>query len=923
MKVYQFAKELDLETIALMDKIKKWGLPVKSHMAALDDETIELIKKKLSEESGKSSKKAKKTTKKAKAKKKTATKKTAKKKTAKKVTKKKVSQNVTKVSSGKSGVSPTVETKTKASEESQVTKTPTKSVIRRKASEVQEAKEKEEEALAAKLAAEAAKQSEDLAVEGANNEESASEQTASSSSASDAQSETESVKPSAPTPPTKKARVFGKNIVGKIDLNKVSPQRRLGQGSSTAGPGSRPAAPGHRSAQRGLRSGFVAPSPVYPVDVSSNNYDKYKKDDKAAAAKKKTGATGKENTQNTQAFKAADFRKREMVFQPKKKKVSSQPGRKTEITTPAAHKRVVKVDGQMSLTDLAQEMGVKAGQLVKAFIMQGEMASINSVLDFDTISLVVPEFGWEAENVHRSEQDYVDSVAFGDLEAESSLRSPVVTVMGHVDHGKTTLLDSIRKANVAGGEAGGITQHIGAYQVFVEEDKPITFIDTPGHAAFTEMRARGANVTDIVVLVVAADDGMMPQTIEAISHAKAAGVPIIVAVNKIDKEGANPDKIKQQLSEKELVPEEWGGETVFHEVSALNKIGIKELLESIWLHSEILELKANPKRSGSGVVIESKVEKGKGNVATILVKEGTVKTGQYICAGVVSGKIRRLMSDQGKVVNEAGPSVPVEVMGLSETPKAGDRFDICESDQKATELAESRKHQQERQALEDSSKKVSIEDLLLKVKDDGAKELPVILKTDVAGSIEAIKGMVEKIETDEVKVNFIHTAVGGVTESDVLLASTAGGVVIGFNVRPDSQATLKAKEKSVEIKSYRIIYELVDELKLIMSGLLDPDVVEKETGKAEVRETFSVPKYGVIAGSFVTEGSINRNDLVRLIREGRVLYEGKISSLRRFKDDAKEVANGYECGIGIENYNDLKTGDIIEAYKKEEVAREL
>lgn len=909
MKVYQFAKELDLETIALMDKIKKWGLPVKSHMAALDDETIEVIKKKLSEESGASGKKAKKTTKKAKTKKKTAAKKTAKKKVAKKVTKKKVSQNVTKVSSGKTGGAPAAETV--LDEEVKSDQKQTKSVIRRKASEVQEAKEKEEEALAAKVAAENAKQNEPSIDSEKSDED--SEKTG---------VEAESNKPSTPTPPTKKARVFGKNIVGKIDLNKVSSPRRPSQGSA-AGPGSRPAAPGHKSAQRGLRSGYVAPAPVYPVDVPSGHYDKNKKDDKSAAAKKKTGAAGKENQQNTQAFKAADFRKREMVFQPKKKKVSSQPGRKTEITTPAAHKRVVKVNGKMALTDLAQEMGVKAGQLIKAFIMQGEMASINSVLDFDTISLVVPEFGWEAENVHRSEQDYVESVAFGDLEAEATLRPPVVTVMGHVDHGKTTLLDSIRKANVAGGEAGGITQHIGAYQVFVEEDKPITFIDTPGHAAFTEMRARGANVTDIVILVVAADDGMMPQTIEAISHAKAAGVPIVVAVNKIDKEGANPDKIKQQLSEKELVPEDWGGDTVFHEVSALNKTGIKELLESIWLHSELLELKANPKRSGSGVVIESKVEKGKGNVATILVKEGTVKTGQYICAGVVSGKIRRLMGDQGKVVSEAGPSVPVEVMGLSETPKAGDRFDICESDQKATELAESRKHEQERQAIEDSSQKVSIEDLLLKVKDDGAKELPVVLKTDVAGSVEAIKGMVKKIETDEVKVNFIHSAVGGVTESDVLLASTAGGVVIGFDVRPDSQASLKAKEKSVEIKTYRIIYELVDELKLIMSGLLDPDVIEKETGKAEVRETFSVPKYGVIAGSFVTEGAINRNDLVRLIREGRVLYEGKISSLRRFKDDAKEVANGYECGIGIENYNDLKTGDIIEAFKKEEVAREL
>ena len=899
MKVYQFAKELDLETIALMDKIKKWGLPVKSHMAALDDDTMTLIKTKLGEESGAGAKKA--------TKKKTTTKKKVAKKatTKKKATKKKITTTVKKVSSGK--VDESLE---EAPVKEKVVKktTAAKSVIRRKASDVQEAKEKQaEEAIAAKLQEEA-----QIVVEENKVEEVQATETAAVKAVESEKKETTD-KPQTPT--VKKARVFGKNIVGKIDLKKVTGNNnRQNDGSKT---------PGMKSAQRGLRSGYVAPAPVFPVDVSGA--DKGRKDDKSAA-KKKSGAgagSGKDQLNQPTAFKAADFRKREMVFQPKKKKVSALPGKKTEITTPAAHKRVVKVNGTMVLSDLAQEMSVKAPQLIKALMAQGSMATMNTELDFDTISLIVPEFNYEAENVLVTSQEVTESVAFGDLEAEPVLRPPVVTVMGHVDHGKTTLLDSIRRANVAGGEAGGITQHIGAYQVFVEKNKPITFIDTPGHAAFTEMRARGANVTDIVILVVAADDGMMPQTEEAISHAKAAGVPIVVAVNKIDKEGANPDKIKQQLAEKELVPEDWGGDTVFHEVSALQKKGITELLESIWLHSELLELKANPKRSASGIVIESKVEKGKGNVATLLIKEGTLKTGQAICAGLVAGKIRRLMSDTGKVVKEAGPSVPVEVMGLPETPNAGDRFDICESDQKANELAETRKKEAEQKAIEEASKKVSVEELLLRVKDDGAKELPVVLKADVAGSIEAIKGMVKKIETDEVKVKFIHTAVGGVTESDALLASTSGGVVIGFNVRPDSQATAKAKEKGVEVKCYRIIYELVDDLKAIMSGLLDPDIVEKETGKAEVRETFSVPKMGTIAGSLVTEGTINRNDLVRLVREGRVMFEGKIGSLKRFKDDAKEVASGYECGIGIENYNDIKNGDIIEAYRKEEVARQL
>jgi len=901
MKVYQFAKELDLETIALMDKIKKWGLPVKSHMAALDSDTMTLIKTKLGEESGAAASKKKTTKKKATKKKATTTKVAAKKKTTKKATKKKVTTTVKKVSSGKTADEVATEKKTTSKKKVVKKAAGTKSVIRRKASDVQEAKEKmAEEAVAAKLQEEAKE------LESQNRAELSQEANVEASSEV---AKTDGEKPT--VPPVKKARVFGKNIVGKIDLKKVAPRR----------PADNQRTPGLKSAQRGLRSGYVAPAPVFPIDMPGA--DKTRKDDKGPV-KKKTGAnTGKEQLNQPTAFKAADFRKREMVFQPKKKKVSAFPGRKTEITTPAAHKRVVKVNGTMVLSDLAQEMGVKASQLIKVLMGQGSMVNMNSELDFDTISLIVPEFNYEAENVLVTSEDFTETVAFGDLDAEPVLRPPVVTVMGHVDHGKTTLLDSIRKANVAGGEAGGITQHIGAYQVFVEKDKPITFIDTPGHAAFTEMRARGANVTDIVILVVAADDGMMPQTEEAISHAKAAGVPIVVAVNKIDKEGANPDKIKQQLAEKELVPEDWGGETVFHEVSALQKTGITELLESIWLHTELLELKANPKKSASGIVIESKVEKGKGNVATLLIKDGTLKTGQSICAGLVAGKVRRLMSDTGKVVKEAGPAVPVEVMGLPDTPNAGDRFDICESDQKAAELANTRKKEAEQKAIEESNKKVSIEDLLLQVKDDGAKELPIVLKVDVAGSIEAIKGMVEKVETDEVKVKFIHTAVGGVTESDVLLASTAGGAVIGFNVRPDSQASSKSKEKGVEIKCYRIIYELVDDIKAIMSGLLDPDIIEKETGKAEVRETFSVPKMGVIAGTLVTEGKIHRNDLVRLVRQGRVMFEGKIGSLKRFKDDAREVASGFECGIGIENYNDLKAGDIIETYKKEEVAREL
>ncbi len=932
MKVYQFAKELGVETLALMDKIKEWDLPVKSHMSALDEGTMSLIKEKFSgaSDGGSKKKKAKKkaSKKKAATKKKTAkkaaTKKVATKKTAatkKKVTKKaaaktvekqKVTSTVTKVSSGKETVAPG------ADEIAAAEATPkTKRVIRRKAVDVKQAQEaeaekiKEQEEMVA--AAEAAEVSTEVAAE-------ASENTI---------AETEPVKAAAAetveapkAPPIKKARVFGKSIVGKIDLSKIkSPVRR---GPSPGGART----PGPRTAQRGIRPGFVAPAPAFPVAQAPGGFKRREGRDMTgaatAAAKKKAGAnTNAREQQSPAAFKAADFRKREMVFQPKKKKVSFLPGKSTEITTAAAHKRVVKVNGNMTLSELAQTMGLKAPQLLKSCMKQGLTVSMNSDLDFDTISLLVPEFNWEAVSVEQTSDDLVETVAFGDVEAELVGRAPVVTVMGHVDHGKTTLLDSIRKANVVKGEAGGITQHIGAYRVFVEKNKPITFIDTPGHAAFTSMRERGAQVTDIVILVVAADDGMMPQTEEAISHAKSAGVPIIVAVNKIDKEGANPDKIKQQLSEKELVPEEWGGDTVFLEVSALKDLGIKELLENIWLHSEILELKANDKCSATGVVIEAKVEKGKGIVATLLVQNGTIEKGQSICVGTVSGRVRRLMDDQGKAVKSAGPSVPVEVMGLSETPNAGDRFDICENDQVAASLAEQRRDEALKKEMDDANKNVSLEDLLARVKDDGAADLPIVLKTDVAGSTEAVVGMINKIETDEVDVKFIHKQVGGISESDILLANAAGGMVIGFNVRPDSQATKLAKTKGVEIKCYRIIYELVDDVKKAMSGLLSPDIIEKANGKAEVRETFTVPKIGMIAGSLVTEGKINRNDMVRLVREGRVVYEGKISSLKRFKDDAREVASGFECGIGIENYNDLKSGDIIESYVKEEVARSL
>jgi translation initiation factor IF-2 len=493
--------------------------------------------------------------------------------------------------------------------------------------------------------------------------------------------------------------------------------------------------------------------------------------------------------------------------------------------------------------------------------------------------------------------------------------------MGHVDHGKTSLLDAIRSAKVAAGEAGGITQHIGAYSVTAPDGSLITFLDTPGHEAFTAMRARGANATDIAIIVVAADDGMMPQTAEAINHAKAAGVPMIVAVNKMDKPGANPDRIKQQLTELEIVPEEWGGNTIFVEVSALKHTGIDKLLENIKLLAEVAELKANPKNSGSGLVIEAKLEKGKGPVATILVKDGHVKVGQYIVAGSMKGRVKSLINDKGERIDEVLPGMPAEILGLDGVPSAGDRFDVVKDEKTAEEVVQIRKDKTLKE--KEFHKKTTLEDLFSRVTQGDVKDLNIVLKADVQGSLEAIQGMLAKANSLEVKTRVIHFGVGGVTENDVLLAHTAKGIVIGFNVRPDSNAQAKAKQIGVDVRSYTIVYEMMDEIKKAMQGLLAPQIVEKPVGSAEVRNTFTVPKIGMIAGCFVTSGKILRSNMLRLVREGKIVYEGKVSSLKRFKDDVKDVQEGFECGIGIENFNDIKVGDVIEAYLKEEIAREL
>lgn len=921
-KVFEFAKEIGVETLLLMDKIKKWGLPIKNHMAEITPEQMVDIKAKLSEESQTSA---------APAKKKTATKKKAAAADKPAAAPAPVTAATKKVAVRKTAASeapaepaevvPTKKTTTKAAKEAEAGaggKKTKRTVIRRKKEDIEaEAAAAEAEELAAPEIEASAEDAAEVTAEPVAVEATvASEAPAASEPPAPAAAVAPSDDKGAAAASTRKREILmtddgpvsgvrstKRNIVGRMDLNRVNQLPQARQAKSAP--------------NRGLRTGFVAQESFEapPAAIIDTDDRKDKKGGKKGAG---FAAPTKEKEQAPPTFVSADFMKREIVFQPKKKKVAEGPIRKTQITMPAAHKRVVRVFGTMSVSDLAQEMGVKANAVIKTLISNGVMANVNTVLDFDTISLVVPEFKYEAENVKKTDAELIEAAANMASDAELESRSPVVTVMGHVDHGKTTLLDSIRKARVAAGEAGGITQHIGAYRVSTSMGE-VTFIDTPGHEAFTAMRARGANATDIVILVVAADDGVMPQTVEALNHAKAAKVPIIVAVNKMDKPGANPDRIKQQLAEHELVPEDWGGNTQFVPVAAIKGEGVKELLDQVSVLAEVLELKANPKRSATGIVIESRVEKGRGNVATLLVQDGTLKAGQAIVVGVVATRVRSINDDNGKVLKEAGPSMPVEVIGLPESPNAGDRFDVTVDEKAAMEIAEVRKAELNKVP----ERSINLEDIFAKIKSGDVKELPIILKCDVAGSVEAIKGLFAKISTSEVKVKVIHSGIGAISESDVLLASTAKGIVVGFNVRPDSGAQAAAKNRGIDIKTYSIVYELVDDMKKALGGLLAPIVREKVLGRVQVRNTFTVPKIGTIAGCFVTDGTVNRNSMARLLRDGKVVYQGKISSLKRFKDDAREVATGFECGIGIENFNDIKVGDEIEAFTEESIAREI
>jgi translation initiation factor IF-2 len=607
--------------------------------------------------------------------------------------------------------------------------------------------------------------------------------------------------------------------------------------------------------------------------------------------------------------------------QGKKKPQLGKKQKSTQITTPAAHKRVIKMDESVAVGEIAKQMGVKAPDVLKKLWSMGMTGiMLNNSIDHDTAVLLAGEFGFEIENVAFQEADVFAS---GDDKPEDLVgRAPVVTIMGHVDHGKTSLLDAIRDANVAAGEAGGITQHIGAYKIKTPDGNEVVFLDTPGHEAFTAMRARGAQATDLVVLVVAADDGVMPTTLEALNHAKDAGVPILVAVNKIDKQNAQPDRVRQQLAEKGLNPEAWGGETIYVDVSARNKTGIDTLLQMIGLQAELLELKANPNKAARGTVIEAKLDRNRGPMATVLVQDGTLKLGDTVVAGEHIGKVRAMLDDKGRTLTEVGPSTPVEVLGLSGVPEAGENFNTVDDEKQAKELVDHRRDSRRKKELGGTTK-VSLENILERIKEGAVKELKVVLKADVQGSAEALKSSLNGLATEQVKVDVISAGVGGITESDVNLARAGHAIIVGFHVRPAGKAQQLAEQEGVDIKLYDIIYEALDDVKKAMAGLLAPVKREKAMGKAEVRETFTIPKIGTICGSFIIEGTVRRNAQVRLVRDAVQIYVGRMISLRRFKDDVKEVVQGYECGIGLEGFNDVKVGDIIEAYEIEEIAATL
>ena len=686
----------------------------------------------------------------------------------------------------------------------------------------------------------------------------------------------------------------------------------------------KPAAPAARPAQQSKSTATQQPATRVPekkiVDtrkVTNVNLDKY--DEKLQDMAERSGDR-RMNQSNKEKFRNAGRNrggKQSMTFSNKRRQEEAEKMRRLQLEIAKKTPLTVKIPDEISVGELASRMKKTGAEVVKCLMKNGVMASLSQLIDFDAASFVAEELGCKVEKevVVTIEEKLIDD--HQDTEDELQPRAPVVVVMGHVDHGKTSLLDYIRNASVASGEAGGITQHIGAYQVQIN-GKPITFLDTPGHEAFTSMRARGAMITDIAILVVAAEDGIKPQTVESINHAKAAEIPVIVAINKMDKPDANPERVKQQLTEYGLLAEDWGGDTIVCPISAKTGMGIDNLLEMVALTAEVSELKANPNRAASGAVVEARLDKGRGPVATLLVQNGTLKQGDIIIAGTAVGRVRQMVNDKGAKLTSAGPSVPVEITGLGEVPEAGAHFNAVADERLARELVEQRKEEEKRKANAPISK-VSLEDLFSQIQAGEMKTLNIIVKADVMGSVEAVKASLEKISNEEVRVRVIHGAVGAISESDVMLASTSNAIIVGFNVRPDAVARESAARSHVDMRMYRVIYDAIDEIEAAMKGMLAPKFREAVIGHAEVRQTYKVSSVGTVAGCYVTDGKIQRACDVRIVRDGIVVHEGHLASLQRFKDAVKEVASGYECGLSFEKYNDIKLGDIVEAYVMEQI----
>ncbi|OEH85859.1 translation initiation factor IF-2 [Desulfuribacillus stibiiarsenatis] len=722
---------------------------------------------------------------------------------------------------------------------------------------------------------------------------------------------------------TKPENKFSNNTRPDNKYNKPE-NRPATSGYKSSGPDSRPPynKPENKGFNKPASSVYKSQQPTKP-NFNDREKEKEKENmiDTTVDAKGQSKVVKKEKTVN-KFDKFSDTRDINGIKKNKSKKYdhrsrSSQPSKPN--TEPPKMPSKIVYKGEMTVGDLAKALKKETSEIIKKLMFLGCMATINQEIDFDTITLICEEYGVAIEEKIELPLEDFESIVEIDDEKDLKHRPPVVTIMGHVDHGKTTLLDTIRETKVTEGEAGGITQHIGAYQVKVN-DKKITFLDTPGHAAFTSMRARGAKITDITILVVAADDGVMPQTIEAINHAKAANVPIIVAVNKMDKPSANPDRVKQELTEYALVPEEWGGSTIFVPISALKNEGIEELLEMVLLVAEVEELKANPNKRARGTVIESQLDKGRGSLATVLVQSGTLKIGDAIIVGNAYGRIRAMINDQGKRVRTAEPSMPVEITGLSEVPNAGDQFMVLEDDKTARVIAEKRQ-MKDKQLFFKASTKITLDDLYKQIAEGTIKDLNLILKADVHGSVEALKGALEKIDIQGVQVRIVHTGVGAITESDVILASASNAIIIGFNVRPQPNAKKTAEHENVDIRSHSIIYKVIEEIESALKGLLDPEYKEVILGHAEVRQVIKLSKVGAIAGCYVLDGKIVRDRKARVIRDGIVIFEGDLGTLKRFKDDVKEVATNYECGITLEKYNDYQEGDIIEVFEMQKIER--